>query len=123
VHTYGIMGEIGACLLGAGTDPGYEQSWSAVQEAPSQPQPMTGLLPFPAELDWARLAAAIPHHVLSSTLTSTRCPNTQLVRTLEEVEALKQQPGRGIHLIGGAQATAGLIEAGLVDELRLIVHR
>jgi dihydrofolate reductase len=32
------------------------------------------------------------------------------------------QPGKDIYLMGGAQITTSLIDAGLVDELRLIVY-
>jgi len=44
------------------------------------------------------------------------------VRGLDEVAALKQQPGKDVYLIGGARTTAACIDAGLVDELRLIVY-
>jgi len=37
-------------------------------------------------------------------------------------ESLKQQPGKDIYLVGGARTTASLLDAGLVDELRLIVY-
>jgi dihydrofolate reductase len=60
--------------------------------------------------------------VLSSTLTSASWPNTSFVRGLEDVASLKQQPGKDIYLVGGARTTASLIDAGLVDELRLIVY-
>src|SRR5262245_40949000 len=63
-----------------------------------------------------------PHYVLSSTLTSAHWPNTSFVRGLEEIAALKQRPGKAIYLVGGARTTASLIDAGLVDELRLIVY-
>ncbi|MGE5346644.1 MAG: dihydrofolate reductase family protein, partial [Acidithiobacillales bacterium] len=63
-----------------------------------------------------------PHYVLSSKLTSARWPNTRFVRGLDEIAALKQRPGKDIYLIGGARTTASLIDAGLVDELRLIVY-
>ena len=46
----------------------------------------------------------------------------KLIRSLDEVAALKQQPGKNIYLIGGARTTAGLIDAGLVDEIRLLVY-
>ena len=49
-------------------------------------------------------------------------PNTSFVRGLEEIAALKQQPGKHIDLMGGARITASLIDAGLVDELRFIIH-
>jgi dihydrofolate reductase len=55
-------------------------------------------------------------------LTSALWPNTRFVRGLEEIAALKQEPGKDIYLIGGARTTASLLDAGLVDELRLIVY-
>jgi dihydrofolate reductase len=79
-------------------------------------------VPTPGEVDWARLAARTPHYVLSRTLTSAGWPQTSFLRGLDEVAALKQQPGKDIYLVGGARTTAGCIDAGLVDELRLIVY-
>lgn len=60
--------------------------------------------------------------MLSSTLTSSLWPGTSFVRGLEEIAALKQRPGKDIYLVGGARITASLIDAGLVDELRLIIY-
>lgn len=120
---YGLMAQIDACLLGGGMYPGYEQYWTAVQHAPDQPLPNTGTAPTPDELEWARFAAQTPHYVLSSTLTSALWPQrTSFVRGLDEIAALKQQPGKDIYLVGGARTTTSLIDAGLVDELRLIVY-
>ncbi|MGH2616065.1 MAG: dihydrofolate reductase family protein, partial [Thermomicrobiales bacterium] len=65
--------------------------------------------------------AQTPHYVLSSTLTSAFWPRTSFVRGIDEIASLKQQPGKDIYLVGGARTTASLIDAGLVDELRLIV--
>ena len=61
-------------------------------------------------------------NVLSSTLTSALWPRTRFVRGLDGIRALKQQPGKDTYLMGGARITASLIDAGLVDELRLIVY-
>lgn len=119
---YGLRPQIDACLLGGGMYPGYEQYWTAIQNEPDQPLPMTGTLPTPAEVEWARFAAATPHYVLSSTLTSARWPKTTFIRGLDEIAALKQRPGKDIYLMGGARTTASLIDAGLVDELRLIAY-
>jgi dihydrofolate reductase len=119
---YGLMPHVDACLLGAGMYPGYERYWTAIQNEPDKPVWITGKAPTPAEIDWARFAAQTPHYVLSSTLTSASWPQTSFVRGLEEIGALKQQPGKDIYLVGGARATASLIDAGLVDELRLIVY-
>jgi len=101
--------------------PGYEQYWTAIQNEPDKPVWITGSALTPAELEWGRFAAQTPHYV-SSTLTSARWPKTSFVLGLEEIAALKQQPGQDIYLVGGARTTASLIDAGLVDELRLIVY-
>jgi len=119
---YGLTPRIDACLLGAGMYPGYEEYWTAIQSEPDEPLPMTGRLPTPAEVDWARVAARTPHYVLTSSLSSARWPSTRFLRTLDDVAALKRNPGKDVYLIGGARTTAGLIDAGLVDELRLITY-
>ena len=119
---YGLMPRIDACLLGAGMYPGYEQYWTALRNEPDTPAWVTGAAPTPAELEWARFSAQIPHYVLSSTLTSTLWPNTSFLRGLEDIAALKQRPGKDIYLVGGGRTTASLIDAGLVDELRLIAY-
>lgn len=119
---YGLTPQIDACLLGGGMYPGYEGYWTGIQNEPEKPAWITGSAPTPAELEWARFAAKTPHYVLSRSLTSARWPNTSFVRGLDEIEALKQQPGKDIYLVGGARTTASLIEAGLVDELRLLVY-
>jgi len=118
---YDLMPQIDACLLGAKMYPGYEKYWTAVQNEPHKPL-WAGRMPTAEEIEWGRFAAKTPHYVLSSTLTSAQWPNTRLVRGLEEIADLKQQPGKDIYLVGGAQTTASLIDAGLVDELRLIVY-
>jgi dihydrofolate reductase len=120
---YGLMAQIDACLLGGGMYPGYEQYWTAIQNAPDQPPPTADTAPTPGELEWVRFAAQIPHYVLSSTLTSALWPKqTSFVKSLDEIAALKQQPGKDFYLIGGARTATSLIDAGLVDELRLIVY-
>jgi len=96
--------------------------WTAIQNEPDKPAWITGSAPTPAEIEWAGFAARTPHYVLSSTLTSALWPNTTFVRGLKEIAALKQQPGKDIYLVGGARTTASLIDAWLVDELRLIVY-
>jgi dihydrofolate reductase len=60
--------------------------------------------------------------VLSRSLDAAGWPLTRFLRGLDELAALKQQPGKDIYLMGGAQITTSLIEAGLVDEIRLIVY-
>ncbi len=117
---YDVIPQVDACLLGAGMYSGYEQYWTAIQNEPDKLL-FTGKMPTPEEVDYARFAARTPHYVLSSTLTSALWPKTSFVRGLEEIAALKQHPGKDIYLVGGARTVASLIDAGLVDELRLHV--
>ena len=116
------MPQLDACLLGAGMYPGYERYWTAIQKEPDKPVWITGNAPTPAEIEWARFVARTPHYVLSNTLTSAEWPNTRFVRGLSEIADLKKQPGKDIYLVGGARTAASLIDAGLVDELRLLVY-
>jgi dihydrofolate reductase len=119
---YDLTAHVDACVLGGGMYPGYEMYWTAIQNQPDKSLPMTGKLPTPGEVEWGRFAAQTPHYVLSRTLTSARWPKTSFVRGGEDIAALKQQAGKDIYLVGGARTTATLIDAGLVDELRLIVY-
>ena len=75
---YDLTSQVDACLLGAGMYPGYEQYWTAVLNEPDKPLPMTGRMPTPAEVEYARFAARTPHYVLSSTLTSALWPSDDL---------------------------------------------
>ena len=119
---YGPTPQIDACVLGGGMYPEYEGYWTAIQNEPDKPVWDGGPTPTPSEVDWARFAAHTPHFVLSRTLATAAWPQTSFLRRLDEVAALKQQPGKDIYLIGGARTTAACIDAGLVDELRLIVY-
>ena len=66
---YGLMPQVVACLLGAGICPGYEQYRTARKNEPDKPLPMTGKLPLPEELKWARFIPQTTHYVLSGKLS------------------------------------------------------
>jgi dihydrofolate reductase len=119
---YDLTPQIDACVLGGGMYPGYEYYWTSIQNEPGKSVWITGAAPTPAEIEWAGFAAQTPHYVLTNTMTSALWPKTRFVRGPEDIAALKQQPGKDIYLIGGARTTASLIDAGLVDELRLLVY-
>ena len=119
---YGLLPHVDAVLLGAGMYPGYEQYWTGIRNEPERVAWITGKPPTAAELEYSSFASRTPHYVLSRTLTNAAWSNTRFVKSFDEVAALKQQPGKDIYLAGGARTTSGLIEAGLVDELRLIVY-
>lgn len=119
---YGLTPEIDACVLGGSMYGGYERYWSAIQAEPKEPAWITGAPPTQGELEWAGFIKRTPHYVLSTTLETTLWPETKILRSAGEVAALKRQQGKDIYLMGGARTTASLVDAGLVDEIRLIVY-
>ncbi len=119
---YGLTDRIDACLLGSRMYSGYEQYWSAILSSPNSPLPMTGKTPVPAELEWSTFAQRTPHYVLSKSMTSAQWPHTHILRNIDQVHALKLQPGKDIYLMGGAMLTASLIDAGHVDEFHVISY-
>jgi dihydrofolate reductase len=62
--------------------------------------------------------------VVSSTLEEAGWNNSTLLQdnALEQIAGLKQQPGKDITIIGSANLVRSLLKAGLLDELRLMVH-
>jgi len=119
---YGLTDRVDACLLGGAMYPGYEQYWTPFQTHPDEPNPLSGKMATPGEVAWAGFAAETPHYVLSTSLTSAAWANTRLITSLDDIAALKQAPGKEIYLMGGARVTSSIIDAGLLDELRLIVY-
>jgi dihydrofolate reductase len=120
---YGLTPEIDACILGAGMYPLYEKYWTSIQVEPEKPVWITGTPPTLAEREWADFAQQIPHYVLSSaSIPAAAWPNTKIIRSLEDIVALKQEAGKEIYLVGGAKTSGSLIDAGLVDEIRMIVY-
>ncbi|MDR5692787.1 dihydrofolate reductase family protein [Agromyces indicus] len=65
---------------------------------------------------------AMPKYVVSSTLTDPEWNNTTVLRSLDEVAALKQGDGEGTIIVHASLTLAqGLAEAGLVDRYHLLV--
>lgn len=89
---------------------------------------MASYWPTPAALEGDPAVAdrmnTIPKVVLSSTLDTADWQNTRLVTedAAEAITELKQRSGKDLAIFGSATLTASLIEQGLVDELRVMVH-
>lgn len=65
---------------------------------------------------------AAPKAVVSTTLKSAEWNNTRLMRSIDEVAALKREAGgKNIFVFGSAKLTSSLREAGLIDEYRLCI--
>lgn len=74
--------------------------------------------------EFAEAFVSVPQIVVfSKTLSSSAEKNTTILRAdlRAEVIKLKQQPGDNI-LTGGVDIPSQLLAAGLVDEIRLVVH-
>ena len=119
---FGLSSRVDTCVLGAGMYPGYEQYWRAVLRDPGGALPFTGQVASPGEIRYAHFADRTPHIVLSTTLRSVDWPTARVVGSIDEIRLLKQRPGKDIYAVGGARLVCSLMNDGLIDELRLLVH-
>lgn len=117
-----LLPRVDAFVLGGGMFPGYEVFWAAVREDPAAAAEWLGRDVYPREIEYARVAAETPHLVLSTTIHDAAWPTARIVRGLDEIRAFKSQPGGPVYVVGGAGLVRSLIDEGLIDELRLIVH-
>jgi dihydrofolate reductase len=120
--SYGLLDEVDTCVLGGGMYPGYEEYWTGILADPQAATPLTGMVPTEAEVAYARFADRTPHLVLSRTIDEVEWETARVVRDIEEIRRLKEQPGKDIYAIGGATLISGLMNLGLIDELRLTMH-
>jgi dihydrofolate reductase len=99
----------GAFLLGRRT----YQEWAAFW-----PQQDPGELPMAAAIN------GLPKYVVSNSLEEAAWQNSTLLKgdLADEVSKLKQQHDKEIAVNGSATLVRSLLAAGLVDELRLMVH-
>ena len=119
---FDLSQQIDTCLLGAGMYPGYEQYWRGILANPGGVLPFTGRDPTPGEIEYAHFADRTPHFVLSTTLQSVDWPAARIIRSVDEIRLLKQQPGKDIHAVGGATLVSSLMNMQLIDEIRLVMH-
>lgn len=64
-----------------------------------------------------------PRYVVSTTLQKANWNNSTLIKSnvIEEIHRLKQQPGGKIGIIGSAKLVHSLLEAGLMDEVQVLM--
>ena len=117
-----LLPEVDAFVLGGGMFGDYEQFWATVLDDPATVSDWLGRDPYEREVSYARVAARTPHLVLSTTLRDTSWPTARVVRDIDELRAYKAQAGNPVYVVGGPGLVTSLINAGLLDELRLIVH-
>jgi hypothetical protein len=85
----GELPRVDACLLGAGMCPGYEQYWTALQNEPDKLLPMTGKLPTPDELEYARFTAKPLRLCVIEHPASALWPKTSFLRGLKSLALLE----------------------------------
>jgi dihydrofolate reductase len=107
------LNSVDTLILGRVMYPGYEQYWLALLANPTGTK---------NENAYARRADKIPHIVISNTLDKVAWKTTRIVRDVEEIRRMKQQPGRDMVVLGGATLVSSLVNLGLIDELRLMIN-
>jgi dihydrofolate reductase len=87
--------------------------WPTADAKPSAPD---------YEVEFARIWKGMPKIVFSKTLDKVEW-NSRLVRDniAEEIRKLKEQPGKDL-AIGGPNLASTVMQLGLIDEYRLLVH-
>ena len=93
-----------------------------MQADPHSALPFTGEPASPAAVEYARFAQATPHVVLSTTLDNVSWETTRIIRDVEDIRAMKEEPGKDIHAVGGATLVSSLMNEGAIDEVRLVVQ-
>lgn len=111
-----------AAVLGGGMYPGYEQLWGSIAADPRSGTGMLGREVTEGEIEYARWTQASPHYVLSSSLSKVNWLHAHLVHDLNGLRTLKEQAGGAVYVVGGPTLVSSLLNGGLIDELRLIVH-
>ena len=101
-------------LLGRVMYPGFEKYWLSVPKNPSSTK---------NEIEYARLADKMRKIVFSRTLKKVEWKTTKIIKDhiTEEIQRMKQQPGKDMVLLGGAGIASTFINLGLIDEYHLIV--
>jgi dihydrofolate reductase len=119
---FDLLDQIDTCILGRRMFPAYQRYWRAVLAEPDAALPQTGRPATPEEIEYARFAEDTPHVILSTTLDEVDWENSRIVRDVGEIRALKHEEGGDMHAVGGAALVSSLVNADLVDELRLVVQ-
>lgn len=117
-----LIDNVDAFIVGGRMYPAYGLHWQGIHEDPTAPAPFLERLPTKREIDYAKKAYSSTHYIISRTLEGVEWPPTAVVTGIDQLREFKSKEGGNIYVAGGATLIAALLDAGLVDELRLIVH-
>lgn len=76
---------------------------------------------MPAEDPFAQLMNSMPKYVVSTTLARAEWNNSTLIRNVDEISRLKQQPGKNVNIVGSPTLVRSLLEHNLLDEIQFMV--
>lgn len=110
-----LVKTVGAPLYGKTTYQLMEGYWPTVLNKPDADK---------HALEHAQWVHNIPKVVFSTTLQSASWNNTTLIREniAEEVNKLKQQPGKDLVIFGSPGLAKSFMNLGLIDEYKLTLH-
>jgi dihydrofolate reductase len=112
---FSMLQSVDLFLMGRVMWPAYRDYWK---------QALTSATETPNKVAYAKLAEKTKHIIFSQTLKDAGWENAAINNkpVVEEVKKIKQGNGKDIQIVGGAKLAATIIEAGLVDEYRLIIN-
>lgn len=110
-----LVKTVGAPLYGKTTYQLMEGYWPTVLNKPNAGE---------HALKHAQWVHQIPKVVFSTTLDSVSWNNTTLIKDniVEEVNRLKQQPGKDLVIFGSPGLAKSFMRLGLIDEYKLTLH-
>ena len=110
-----VVTTVGACLYGSTTYQLMESYWPTELNNPNAST---------HSLEHAQWVQDIPKIVFSTTLNDVTWNNTTLIKKniVEEVELLKQQPGKDLVIFGSPGLAKYFMKLGLIDEYKLTLH-
>jgi dihydrofolate reductase len=102
-------------ILGRRTYQIWEKYWPAATSNPQSTE---------SDKRFSRFADETQKIVISNTLDRVEWKNTKLIKDniAEEIQKLKQQPGKNLIVAGGATIAQTLASLGLIDEYLIVVH-
>jgi dihydrofolate reductase len=117
-----LLPPVDAFVLGAGMFSGYEPFWAAMLDNHAAAAEMLGRDPYPREIAYAQVASRTEHLVLSTTLADVTWPSARIVGSMDEIRTFKHDGPGTAYVVGGPTLITSLLDADLLDELRLLVH-
>ncbi len=102
-------------ILGRSTYQIWEKYWPAAASNPQSSE---------SDKKFSRYADETRKIVVSSTLDGVEWKNSTLIKNniAEEIQKLKQQPGKNMIVVGGATVAQTFAKLGLIDEYLIVVH-